>query len=149
MGPVHWQYNLASREKGKRLSTQSLTPSKLMAEPELIVSGPRKRKETSCVTDNVDPLLKKKARLAPKANAKSDPKTPCQRPSVEIQEVDNDANTIQHESPKNPSHIIKAADGSDDKELNKSPAPDLTDVDDKDEDNHKESAEDKLHESIP
>lgn len=121
-----------------------------MADPELIVSGPRKRKETSRVTDNADPLLKKKARLAPKANAKkSDPKTPRRRPSVEIQEVDDDTNTIQHESPKNPSHIIEAADGSDDEELNESPAPDLTDVDDEDEDDHEESAEDELRESIP
>jgi hypothetical protein len=128
-----------------------------MAEAELIVSGPHKRKETSRVTDNADPLLKsKKARLAPKAakpsTKKGNLKTPHHHPSMEIQEVNDDTDTIQHAFPKNPNHIIKAADGSDDEEnlrdSNNNPAPDLMDVEDEDEEDLEENAEDELCELI-
>jgi hypothetical protein len=60
--------------------------------------------------------------------------------------------TIQHASPKNPSHIIEAADGSDDEEnpgdSDNDPAPDLMDVNDEDEEDLEENAEDELRESI-
>jgi hypothetical protein len=133
-----------------------------MLDSELIVSGPRKRKETSRVTENADPLLKKKLKLGPKAPAlqqpikpKSNKKTLRRPPSVEIEDVSDDEDTVQHPSLKNPNHIIEAADGSDDKDPDDDIAPDLMDVDDDDEEEHEESekeleesAEDELRESL-
>jgi hypothetical protein len=123
-----------------------------MTEPQLIVLGPRKRKETSRVTENADPLLRnKKARLA---TTKSN--LALQRhPSVEIQDdnSDDNANTVQQAS----SEHTKAANKPNDNESESDndlapsscPAPDLTDVDGEDEeDKLEESAEDELRESI-
>jgi hypothetical protein len=127
--------------------------SKLLLMAELIVSGHRKRKETRCVTDNADPLLKnKKARLAAVhilENVVTKTKAMHRHPSVEIQNIDNDeeASTTQHASPKNPNHIIESVDGGDD-ENGLETESQATDVDDKDEEPEYESAEDELRESI-
>lgn len=129
-----------------------------MAEPQLIVSGPRKRKETRRVTDNADPLLKnKKARLAPeaaihapgndvsKANTKkSISKAVRRHQSAEIEEVDDEACDTQHVSPKNPNHVIELADGSDDEESDGTP---VVNDNDGEESEHEENAEEELRES--
>ena len=79
--------------------------------------GPRKRKLTSRVTDNADPLLKhKKPRLAPKTVKPTPKRVPRRHPSVEIEEVDDEANITYGASPKSTNHIIEVADGSDESE---------------------------------
>jgi hypothetical protein len=119
---------------------------------DLIISGPRKRKETRRVTDNADPLLKnKKARLAtihiPSDNAATKTKALRRHPSVEIQDVDDDgeATTTQLDSPKNPDHIIEPVDSDDNENDLEGPN---SDVDGKDKESEEESAKDELRESI-
>jgi hypothetical protein len=130
--------------------------------------GPRKRKETSRIIENADPLLarNKKARTAqapknpvqkptPTAKAKAATLQANKRPqsvvqtsarsvstwqsSVEIEDVIDEAVDVRGEQPLNPDHIIEAADGSDD--VDNDPAPGLIKVDDEDEEEPKESSE--------
>ena len=119
---------------------------------ELIVAGPRKRKQTRRVTDNADPLLRsKKARLAPKTtihapeNMATKSNALDHHLSVEIEEVDDEeTGTIQQASLKDPKHIIEVDSTGDEEESAKG---EPTNDDGEDEDPEFESADDELHES--
>jgi hypothetical protein len=129
--------------------------------------GPRKRKETSQIIENADPLLarNKKAQTAqapknpfqkptPTAKAKAATSQANKRPqsvvqtgarsvstqqsSVEIEDVVGEAVDVQGEQSLNPDRIIEAADGSDD--VDNDPAPGLIEVDDEDEENPRNPA---------
>jgi hypothetical protein len=122
-------------------------------EPEPLAS--RKRKETSWVTDNADPLSKRNkkqkalANTNPRANPRAKPaaaksarmSTRTNSP-VEIEEEVDVANLVHQEHLKNPNHILERADGSDDDDLD-DPAPPLMAVDDDDVDEKKDDAQEE------
>lgn len=127
-----------------------------MSEPQLEPPGlgPRKRKESSRVTENADPLLPKNKRKKPtqKADptgqAKAHARTaPSRHSSVEVEDTADKANAIRNENPSSPSSpeaITGAADGNDDVEEG-SPVPSCIDVDREDSDAQPEvSAGDEL-----
>jgi hypothetical protein len=133
----------------------------------LRASSSRKRKETSRVTENADPLLLKNKKSKPTTHLKpkqtlqtrkrlgpqaSTPHTETssiqqpsstQQPSVEVEDVEDEDNVVPHAQPKNPNHIIEAADGSDDDPEDE--APDIIEVDD-DSEEPEEPEEDELSE---
>jgi hypothetical protein len=77
------------------------------------------------------------AKVAPMAGpSKPGPR----RPSVEIEEVDDESNCQSSVSPRNPRHILEAADGSDD-DIEGPPEPIIIDVDDEGMDNVEENPE--------
>ena len=108
-----------------------------MSSTPIRTSSSRKRKESSRVTENADPLLPKNKKpktsrvLKPKPSQKSHTRIPTpqttsskqpspsqqastsRQPSVAEEDLDNDVEMV-HQLPKNPNHIIEAADGSDD-----------------------------------
>jgi hypothetical protein len=133
-----------------------------MSEPHLEPPGlgPRKRKESSRVTDNADPLLpkNKKKKVAPKANPNGQAKARTaaaaaahtasgHHSSVEVEGVADKANVVRNENPlslSSPEVIVGPADGNDDIEES-SPAPVWIDVDGEDSDVQPEdSASDEL-----
>ena len=102
-------------------------------------SGPRKRKLSTKVTTNGDPEVERKrkkleakkhstkpaptkkhsstqapakTKTTTKAAAKPAPRP--RRPSVEIEEVEDESDYHTSVPPRNPQHILEAADGSDD-----------------------------------
>jgi hypothetical protein len=107
-----------------------------MADPQPIVLGPCKQKEMSCMTDNADPLLRRK-------KGRQVATDPSCHPSAEIQAVNAQASTIWH-------YTIEVADG--DKETHEeggnNTAPYRIDIDDEAEEEDEESAEDELCEFI-
>jgi hypothetical protein len=101
------------------------------------------------VTENADPLLprNKKAKTSAKLKpAMSAPKgaSSSWHPSVEVKEVDNEADLAQCQraQPTNPMCIIKASDGSDDDDPDVE--PEVVDVGNMSEEELEESAEDEL-----
>ena len=122
--------------------------------PDDIVDGPRKRKETTRVTDNADPLLpkNKKAKTAPqpkrltaKASQVSKATGSAQgrssrHPSVDIEEVEDEDNLVQRVQLTNPSRILEAGDGSDDDD----DSPEVVGISKKSGEKPTESAENEL-----
>jgi hypothetical protein len=100
--------------------------------------GPRKRKASSRVAENADPLLERNKRtkathkvLHTKPAAK--PKASQQQSSVTpVEGVGDGVATTQGEQPPNPQHILDAADRSDNSP-EEDPAPESIMVDDGDD----------------
>jgi hypothetical protein len=126
------------------------------------VSGPRKRKLSTKVTTNGDPNVERKRKKSEQVQKKSHGTAPApkkkpsttatavpkvakqavqvapakpapRRRSVEVEEVYDEVDHHTSVPPRNPRHILEAADGSDD-DMEEDPAPELITIDDDDED---------------
>ena len=111
------------------------------------ISGPRKRKASSKITDEnfvgaESNAVTKRLKLSAKAARAASTKQSQRQASVEDVEDQNDI--PRNIPPKNPNTLLEAADGSDDEveELDNDPAPPLENVepdeDDDDEDDDEE-----------
>ena len=73
------------------------------------------------------------------ASAKAAPeKSARKRATVDIEEIVDDSDDHASNPPRNPKHILEAADGSDDDDDDPDPAPDLIPVDDDDDEEEEE-----------
>ncbi|PPQ84551.1 hypothetical protein CVT26_002898 [Gymnopilus dilepis] len=117
-----------------------------------VIDGPRKRRPSEHVTENSDPLAQKRAKTAHsamKASTKVAP-APTKAPPTKSSTTTHQASVEDlaeptlppRPQPRNPSHILEAADGRDDGvATSASDLPDLETVDTHDNDNKEEEEE--------
>jgi hypothetical protein len=124
----------------RTLSTKAATNGDPIAEKKRKKSEEVQRKgATTALTQKKLTTTTKKNKIAAtkKAASSSSAKQAPRRPSIEIEEVYDEADHHTSVPPRNPRHILEAADGSDDDMddiMDDEPAPELITIDDDDED---------------